>query len=77
MPTFLMTVPAASLVRVTRMFGGGYQRNSSAFPRPDPRGSCVRHWRSSTGRSPGRASPLAPVADLQRADIERHNLTLR
>ena len=43
-------------------------------PRPDPRGSCVRHWRSSTGRSPGRASPLAPVADLQRADIERHIL---
>ena len=29
-PTFLMTVPEASLVRVTRMFGRGYQRNSSA-----------------------------------------------
>ncbi|MCB2138764.1 MAG: hypothetical protein KDE17_05840, partial [Rhodobacteraceae bacterium] len=45
--------------------------------RPDPRGSGVRRRRSSTGRSPGRASPLAPVADLQLADIERHHLTPR
>ncbi|MCB2152559.1 MAG: hypothetical protein KDE06_16440, partial [Rhodobacteraceae bacterium] len=51
MPTFLMTVPAASFTRVTRMFDKGYQRNSSA-PQP-AHGAGVQRGRSSTGGSSG------------------------